>query len=155
MRVFLSMQMSQLTREQYHLTWARAMELVSVLRRDNEVYFWNEDYPEPPEVSDESFDASDYLSRIAQADCFVAIVTERVCSSIYLEAGYALALRKRSAYYATRREVMPLLMRGIAHDDPEVKVVYAQSMDEIIPMVTRIVGNWSGHMRTGKHLQPT
>jgi hypothetical protein len=139
LRVFLSMQVSQLTPDQYDLTRSEAMGLVGVLRRTDDVYFLNEQIPRLEDFSEKSFDARSYLEEIRRADYFVAVITDKICSSIYFEAGFALALRKPSIYFVTRAEVMPALMRVLGDDHPRIKVVQAESLADITPTITKLI----------------
>jgi hypothetical protein len=139
MRIFLSMQMSQLTPEQYRSTRSEVMELVGVLRRSDDIYFLNELIPQLENFKEESFDVRNYLNELSKADYFVAIVTEPICSSIYFEAGFALALGKPSIYFVTEPKVMPSLMRILGVDHPRIKTVLAQSLAEICPRISKLL----------------
>jgi nucleoside 2-deoxyribosyltransferase len=123
--------MSQLKPEQYSSTRSEAMELVSVLRRKYDVFFLNEHIVQLADFSENSFDAPKYIDEIAKSDYFIAIVVERNCSSIYFEAGYALALNKPSIYFVTKEEVIPSLMRVIGKVHLHVKINSVQSMNDI------------------------
>lgn len=140
-RVFLSMQMSQLTPSEYERVREDIMKLVHELRKTHYVYFFNEFVYHLDRFDEKTINSEEYLSEIRHCDYFIAIVVERICSSIYFEAGYAIAHGKTSIYFAIREDAMPVLMRLISADHPKAKIVKAESLDEISQRVTSALRN--------------
>jgi hypothetical protein len=141
-RVFLTMQMSQLSASDYVGVRADIMELVYQLRRKTyDVYFFNEFVPRIEEFDEKEVNPEEYLGHIERSDYFIAIIPQRLFSSIYFEAGYALAHEKRSVYFIIQDNVMPILMRLVAADHVNVKIVKADALDEIPVRITNFLEN--------------
>ncbi len=141
-RIFLSMQMSDLSYEEYDEVRHDIMDLIYQLRKTNDVYFYNEFIQRPKDFDENKLDADNYLKEIKRCDYFIAILSEKIVSSIYFEAGYALALGKKSIYFVADEQVMPLLMRIAAHDYQDLQIVKATSIDEISPRIMNILNDY-------------
>jgi Nucleoside 2-deoxyribosyltransferase len=131
MHLFLSMQMSDLTNEEYVLVHQSIMPVVHDLRKLHKVYFFNEEVHRQEEFDERDFDARSYLAEIDAADVFVAIVTKKIVSSIYFEAGYALARGKRCLYFVTDDHLMPVLMRRVALSHENVRTCQTTDLHDI------------------------
>ena len=140
-KVLISMQMSHLSDAEYEEIREDIMHLIYDLRKHHEVYFYNEFVPKIQDFDKNKFNPLDYLLEIKKSDWFIAIITEKILSSIYFEAGYALAAGVNSVYFVTDDKVMPLVMRMISADHPKVKVIRASSINEIKPRIVNLLNN--------------
>ena len=139
--VFISMQMSHLSDSEYEEIREDIMNLIYELRKKHQVYFYNEFIPKISHFDQNKFDPFGYLMEIKKSDYFIAIISEKILSSIYFEAGYASAVGVNSVYFVTDDKVMPLLMRMISADHPKIKVIRASSLDEIKPRIINLLDN--------------
>lgn len=140
-RIFLSMQMSQLSDEDYLLVRQQILNVIYDMRKHDDVYFFNELVPDRNAFQERTFDALEYLSEIRKADYFVAVLSERILSSIFFEAGYAVATGKQSFYFLLNRQAMPLIMRTAIQDHPKVKVIELPSMEELGVRLSHLLEN--------------
>lgn len=140
-RLFLSMQMSQLSDVEYKNARQQVLNAIYEIRKHDDVYFHNEFVPDRNAFDEKSFDAHDYLDEIRKADYFVAVLSERIFSSIYFEAGFAIALGKPSFYFILDPKAMPLLMRTAVADHPSIKVTQLSSIDELEARITHLLSN--------------
>ena len=135
------MQMSHLSDDEYGEIRNDIMELIHKLRKNHRVYFYNEFVPKIQDFDQNKLDAFNYLMEIKKSDYFIAIITEKILSSIYFEAGYATSVGVNSVYFVTDDKVMPLLMRMISADHPKVKVIRVSSLDAIKPRIINLLNN--------------
>lgn len=141
LRVFISMQMSHLSPEEYSKERKDIMELIYELRKKHTVFFYNEFIHNLSEFNESKFDPHGYLREIKNCDYFIAILSEEILSSIYFEAGYALAVGMRSVYYVIDDNVMPLVMRTASADHNKIKVIRANSLNDIKPRILNLLNN--------------
>jgi transcriptional regulator with XRE-family HTH domain len=144
--VFLASPMAALgTAADYDTVRKSALELCTVLENycQFSVYYGGRDLP-----SDDEFEAPDFAAetnfRVLEA-CryFVLMTTEGVHtrpSSVWVEAGYALALQKPSLYLVTDPSMLPYALRAInQHQVPEllppVSIEYVASAAKAIALV--------------------
>ena len=71
------------------------------------------------------------------------VFSDKVVSSIYFEAGYALAHRKRSIYFVTNDNVLPMLMRRlvISREHSGIQIFKATELSEIKIIMNNILKN--------------
>jgi hypothetical protein len=143
-RIFLSMQMSQLGRDEYKRVRDDIMKIVLELRKTDEVYFFNEDIFNFDDFLETDVNPNDYLRRIRDCDYFIAIIVERICSSIYFEAGYALAYGRESLYFVPQENVTPVLMRVAAAEQRNPKLIQVGTLHEIPVRIINILNNARG-----------
>lgn len=144
LKIVLSMQMSHLSQQEYSETRQDIMTLIYDLRKRHDVFFFNEFVPTLTEFDEKKFDPHKYLHEIDKCNYFVAIILERVPSSIYFEAGYALAAGKRSIYYVTDEKAMPILMRTASTDHSKIKLIRATGLEDIKPRILSLFRNSHG-----------
>jgi hypothetical protein len=140
-RLFLSMQMSELYGDKYIHVRRDIMQLVYELREQNNVYFFNEYVQEIEKFEESRFDVDKYLKKIDECDYFIAVISDKVLSSIYFEAAYALACGKRSVYFVTNDKVMPLVMRKLASSRSEIQFFRTTELQDIKITIQNILGN--------------
>jgi hypothetical protein len=137
--VFLSMQMSDLAGNEYVDVRQAIMDVVFELRRFHAVYFFNEFVQRQETFDERLFDARTYLREIDKAEYFVAVLSRKIVSSIYFEAGYALARGKRCIYFVADDRLMPMLMRRVALSHSNVRVCRTTDLADI-KEVLKLIG---------------
>jgi hypothetical protein len=91
----------------------------------------------------QSFEALDVsvikdLRAIKHAKYFVLLFPRKITSSVLFEAGYALALRKFSLYFVSRREDLPYMMQDAASIFRDVRMLElpcSSSSDSIVSAI--------------------
>lgn len=132
--LFLSMQMVNLQSSEYEQVRHDIMQVVYWLRNHpkvRKVFFYNESLQREEDFDYSSFDAEKYVTEINECDFFVCVMSERVFSSIYFEAGYAITCGCRSVYFFTKENVMPSVMRKLAEERTEIQVFKTADLAEI------------------------
>ncbi|HEX8399660.1 MAG TPA: hypothetical protein VF644_19660 [Pyrinomonadaceae bacterium] len=138
-RLFLSMQMSEVSGEEYVKVRQEIMEHVYDLRKDYKVYFFNEFIQRIEDFDESAFDGNKYLNEIDECEFFIAVISDKVLSSIYFEAAYALARGKKSIYFVSSDKVMPLVMRKLSNNRPQVRAIKITSLPEIKDTIRSII----------------
>lgn len=138
-RLFLSMQMSGLAGVEYQDVRKDVMELVYSFRTRHKVYFYNEFIQKVEEFEESTFDANKYLRKIAKCDLFIAVITKKVVSSIYFEAGVALCQRCRCVFFISNDNVLPLVMRRVASENNRIHIFRTTELSEVKRVLTNIV----------------
>jgi len=144
LHVFISMQMSHLAQKEYSEAREDIMALIYELRKYHEVFFYNEFIHNLAEFNESKFDPHAYLKEIEHCDYFIALILEKIPSSIYFEAGYALAVGKKSVYYVIDDNVMPLVMHTASSDHKKIKVIRAKSLNDIKPRILNLLNHSKG-----------
>lgn len=84
-------------------------------------------------------DADDEIKRdfeaIDKCSCFVMFYPEKIVSSVLVEAGYALALRKPSIYFVRSSEDLPFLLQFAAREFTNTKLYEYKSLDEVFEWI--------------------
>jgi len=115
------------------------MELVYGFRTRHKVYFYNEFIQRVEDFDESTFDSKKYLRKIAKCDFFVAVVTKKVLSSIYFEAGVALCQRCRCVFFIPDDSVLPLVMRRVATDNNRIQIFRTKELSEVTQVLTNIL----------------
>ena len=139
-KIFLSMQMAGLNEDKYKKLHQRLLHVIMELRKDYEVYFYNEPFKSLSEFSDEKICVESYLNDISASDCFIAILSEKVVSSIYFEIGYAIAHKKHIIVFVNNVRDPPLLIRQAAKIYPSVKLI-TRDDDSVIEQEIKLFMN--------------
>jgi hypothetical protein len=74
---------------------------------------------------------------LSESKYFIMLYLAKVTSSVLVEAGWALALRKPSIYFVRNRDDLPYLLRNAEMAFPRVKVYEVQDVDRIIQLIDR------------------
>lgn len=74
---------------------------------------------------------------IENSRCFIMFYPESIVSSVLVEAGYALALKKPSVYFVHNKETLPFLLREAHHSYTNVQVFEYADLDQILEMMSR------------------
>jgi nucleoside 2-deoxyribosyltransferase len=74
---------------------------------------------------------------IKNSRCFIMFYPESIVSSVLVEAGYALALKKPSIYFVHNKEKLPFLLREAHHSYPNVQVFEYTDLEQVLRMMSR------------------
>lgn len=123
--------------EEYEKAYAEVVKVCEAFRSDCEfeVYSAVEKCP-----TKRSFEAADVsvkidLKAIRNSQYFVMLYPRKIASSILLEAGFALALRKNSVYFVNNRDDLPFMLREVSGVFPDVSLQEqscSSNYDEIV-----------------------
>lgn len=88
----------------------------------------------------DSFDAEDIsiqndYEALSKSRYFVMLYPKKIVSSVLVEAGWALALRKPSIYFVRNRDDLPFLLKEAAMAYPRVKVYEENGIDDIVKLI--------------------
>jgi len=135
-RLFFSIQMKNLTDTEYATIKHRiepTIDQAAAMKCIGHVYYFNRNVPNHASFQEEQFPIQMYMDELDSCDYFFAIIIKPVLSSIYFEAGHALASGKRCVIYALRGlDVLPTVMRLAAHIEDHVCVVECDDLDDIV-----------------------
>lgn len=139
--LFLSMQMGGLSGDEYVQVRRDIMGVIYDLKKEekHDVYFLNEFIQTSEEFNESSFDVEKYLKKIEECDYFIAVISNKVVSSVYYEAAYAIANGKESFYFVKDEKFMPLVMRKVANSDSRIHIITTVNLQEIKYRIINIV----------------
>lgn len=88
----------------------------------------------------DNFDAEDIsiqtdYKALSESSYFVMLYPKKIVSSVLVEAGWALALRKPSIYFVHDRDDLPFLLKEAAMAYPRVKVYEEDNIDDIVKLI--------------------
>jgi nucleoside 2-deoxyribosyltransferase len=73
---------------------------------------------------------------IENSRCFIMFYPESIVSSVLVEAGYALALKKPSVYFVHNKENLPFLLREAHHNYPNVQVFEYTDLEQVLGIMS-------------------
>ena len=123
--VFLAVPMAAYENEaEYQAARSEVLKVVEAFRVDCKfkVYCAIEQCPTMKSFQTTDVSAKLDLKAIKNSRNFVMIYPRKISSSILVEAGFALALRKYSIYFAANRKELPYMLQDIAGSFPDVCV---------------------------------
>ena len=134
-RLFLSIQMNDLTEEEYSAIQKEVLEVFEFakeLANIDDIYYFNRNYPTKSEFDKADFRIGHYMRELRRCDYFIAIFLRRVHSSIYAEAGYAIAEKKKCFFYTRRGEnILPTVLAGAVDIYEHVKALEFDDIGEV------------------------
>lgn len=131
-KVFIGAPMSGLEPDAYVALRAQVLDMRAQVSRApgvSDVYFAGEAIASAQDFSDPAAAALRDFTALAECDVFVFFYPERSASSVLIELGYALAMRKRVILMVRREDDIPFLLR---HAD-------GPGMRALLPPLERIV----------------
>ena len=141
--IFLSIQMNDLTDDEYRTVRDKILTVIDVtnaMKRVPHVYYYNRNIPTQQSFNKEDFSIQEYMSELRKCDYFIAVITKRVHSSIYFEAGYALARRKRCIFYVKRGvNALPTVMKRSVEIFDKAKTVEFDDLDDAVSKMKQLL----------------
>lgn len=137
--VFLSSPMSAFkTDEDYKKDRDAMLTLKKYLEKQKNVsiYYAGEHISSSISFENELVGNNDFEA-IENSRCFIMFYPESIVSSVLVEAGYALALKKPSVYFVHNKEKLPFLLREAHHSYPNVQVFEYTNLEQILEMMSR------------------
>ncbi len=131
-RIFVSIQMKGLGDSQYEKTRVDVIKLIRDLKENCDVFFYNEDIYKPKDFETVNFDPEEYLAEIDKYDYFIAVFTDTVVSSLYVEVGYALAKGKKVLCFAQHIDCIPTLLKLTDSQLPGFDMIISDQMSNIL-----------------------
>jgi len=100
------------------------------------IYYAGEHISNSTSFKSELADHNDFEA-IENSRCFIMFYPQSIVSSVLVEAGYALALKKPSVYFVHKKEILPFLLRETHHSYPNVQIFEYTDLDQILEMMSR------------------
>lgn len=121
---------------------SRMIDGMNATRRFEGIFYENYRIPNKEIFESRRLSIKEYFAELERADVFVAIVPISSLSSVYFEAGYAVALDKRSMYFIPEGagKVMPSLMNEAHRLRSTVTIVQFDSLDHVQRILTEEFG---------------
>ncbi|MCX6133003.1 MAG: hypothetical protein NTU47_04225 [Ignavibacteriales bacterium] len=143
LKLFVSIQMNNLQPNEYeeiHRNVSKTIDIIEGLNRDVKVYWFNKKYPSHHIVSRDDINIDEYMMAIDNCDHFLAVIPEKVHSSIFFESGYALA-KGKGCYFFTplNKQVLPSIMEGSSDVYTNAKKVVYDGMPDFIHKFVQLV----------------
>lgn len=100
------------------------------------------------------FDAADMsinqdFQALVESRYFVMLYPRKIASSVLVEAGWALALRKPSIYFVNEREDLPFLLKQAEQAFSSVKIYDKSTTEHVITLIKR----HRTHLFTGRPVE--
>lgn len=137
--VFLSSPMSAFkTDEDYKKERDTMLKLKEHLERQKNlsIYYAGEHISSSISFESELVGLNDFEA-IENSKCFIMFYPESIVSSVLVEAGYALALKKPSIYFVHNKEKLPFLLREAHHSCPNVQVFEYTDLGQVLRIMSR------------------
>jgi hypothetical protein len=148
LNLFFSIQMNDLSEEEYRNVRESVLEAVEAaegaksLKRVGHVYYFNRDVPSHDKLDLPRFPIDEYMRELDRCDYFIAIISKRVHSSIYFEAGYALAKGKECILFcASQEEVLPTIAKCCCETYPKCQAIPFSHIDDVIHKLRQMTPN--------------
>jgi TIR domain len=147
--VFLSTPMAAFaTDDDYKAGWAQFRKVFDALKVEGLKVYWAAEQIDSM-VKFDSLDVSvlDDLKALQQSRRFVLLYPQKLATSALFEAGYALALKRFSHYFARDRDDLPFLMRELAGSDPNVRIHTDEDWkdyDDLAAKIHKYKDKWFG-----------
>lgn len=147
--LFISMQNNELDPNEYeiiHNSINKALNTIEGLSKNIKAYWYNRPYPSLYKLKRNDINVTKYLEEIDKCDVFIAVVSAKIHSSIYFEAGYALAKRKKCHFFVpSDKDTLPSIMEGATEIFNNGKKILFSDMkileDKLYQLAARIIKN--------------
>ena|SRR6267143_2449276 len=147
--LFFSIQMNDLSEEEYRSVRKSVLEAVEVvegaksLKNVGHVYYFNRDVPSHENLDQQHFPIDEYMRELDRCDYFIAIISKRVHSSIYFEAGYALAKGKECILFSAKQEeVLPTIARYCCETYPSCQSIPFSDISDVVHKLRQMTPNF-------------
>lgn len=145
------MQMNDLSEEKYQAVRKGILGVVAAakaLNRLGHIYFFNQDVPTHEALDKQHFPIDEYMRELDKCDYFIAIISKRVHSSIYFEAGYAFAKGKECILFSATDDVLPTITKCCCDTYRECKAIPFSDFDDLIHKLSQMIPHF--HENYGK-----
>jgi hypothetical protein len=110
----------------YKKTRNAMLKIMQVLKAEHglkKIYYAGENIESPEDFDPANMSLESDLVRIAGSKYFILVVLDQFpLSSVFFEAGYALAMSKKSVYFVRDRTCLPFLMRQVDSEFENVRI---------------------------------
>jgi len=134
--LFFSIQMNDLTENEYRTVQEKMLAVIDItkaMKGFSHIYYYNRNLPTHESFIKADFRIQEYMSELRKCNYFIAVITKRVHSSIYFEAGYALAKGKQCIFYVKRSaDALPTVMKRSVEVYDTAKVVEFDDLDDVV-----------------------
>jgi len=152
-RLFISIQMNDLTNEEYEGIQKEILDILEFaksLENVESVYYFNRNYPTKKDFIEAKFDVGRYMKNLDECDYFLGVFFRRIHSSIYAEAGYALAKGKKCILYTRKdQNTLPSVLKGSIDIFENVKEIQFDDIKHI----ARKLKEYLPHLGNSNHSQ--
>lgn len=145
------MQMADLSDEKYQAVRKGILEVVDyakALKRLGKIYFFNQKVPSHEALDTQHFPIAEYMRELDDCDYFIAIVSKRIHSSIYFEAGYALAEGKECILFSAAADVLPTITKHCCDTYHNCKEVPFTDFDDVIHKLRQMIPQFQTRPRS-------
>ena len=147
-KIFVSIQCNDLTEDEYKSIQSEVLAVVEFARNlanIEHIYYFNRNIPTKVELDSTPFDGAEYIRQLQRCDYFIAIFQKRVHSSIYAEAGFAIAENKKCIFYTRRGEhVLPTVLSACTEFYEHVKRIDFEDTPDVARMLKGALPNLGG-----------
>ena len=144
-RLFISIQMNDLSDFEYTTI---QKEILSILEFSKsmghieDIYYFNRNIPTKDEFNKAEFKANKYMYELDRCDYFIAVILKRVHSSIYAEAGYAIAKGKKCLFYIKKDgNVLPTILNKSTEIYEHVRSIEFNEIAEVAEKLKEYLPN--------------
>jgi len=139
------MPMLDMTEQRYAQLQRHISDAVRELRKDYEVFFFNETVSDVSSFRETQFDADAYVAELDRADYFVAVLPHKIVSSVHFEAGFAVAKGKPVVIFVSQERDVPLLARKLAKASPNLKLIAGLEDADLLPQLRQTLRAFKTH----------
>jgi hypothetical protein len=135
--VFLSCPMaSAKTDARYREVRAQAMSILECLEKECQfrVFFAGRALENRTDFDEADFSIAKDIRALEESQYFLLFYPERVVSSVLVEAGMALALKKKAVYFVRDRKQLPFMLQKVESVAP-VKVCEFKTSDRVLTVI--------------------
>jgi hypothetical protein len=122
LRIFFSIQYNELNKDKYDEIYKsvfEAYEFIKIMKKVDSVYWYNYEKKIDPHkyIGAPDINISEYMKELRYCNCFIAVISDKIHSSIFFESGFALAKEKDCYFFvenkeSTKENPVPSIMDG-------------------------------------------
>jgi len=135
---FVSVPMAAVNDAEYEAIRVLAKKMIACLQQDcgkKSVYYAGTNIATKAEFEPSDASALEDLDAIAASEYFIMLYPSKVVSSVLFEAGYAMALNKKSIYFVKNAKDLPFIMRRAEQAFGSVKLYDYDEESEIVKVL--------------------
>jgi hypothetical protein len=124
------------TAARYREVRAQAIRIVECLENECQfrVFFAGRDLEARTDFDEADFSIAKDIRALEESQYFLLFYPERVVSSVLVEAGMALALKKKAVYFVRERRHLPFMLQKVESVAP-VKVCEFRTADRVLTLI--------------------
>ena len=139
--LFISSPMTSLLEDEYESFQKyineEIIETLEETKRFHKIYYAGRKFENLYQVDPSSISVKKDLEALRTSKYYVLIHQKTVNSSVLIEAGYALALRKQSFYFVQEISHLPYMLREAPQSYTNVKIYIYSSKDHLKTLIER------------------